>query len=141
MGASGAAPPLHEPEVGFVRRRKLNLRMSNAIRLANLRERERILGALQRFRIIAKYARALGDRRDRFRLMLEAGAIDQPNRIMGADQHFDGARELVERQPVGQSAVKLYGCEAHRSRVIVAKDINRERSESGCCRGGSERAR
>ena len=51
MGASGAAPLLHEPELGFVWRRKRNLRMSNAIRLANPRERERILGALQRIRI------------------------------------------------------------------------------------------
>src|SRR5580693_8516056 len=141
MSASGAAPPLREPELGLGWRRKHDLWMSNAIPLAHPRKHKGVLGALQDIRAIAKHPCSLGDRRDRFRLMLEAGAIDQPNRIMGADQHFDGARELVERQPVGQSAVKLYGCEAHRSRVIVAKDINRERSESGCCRGGSERAR
>ena len=79
---------------------KDNRGMSNAVRLANPRERDRILGALQRFRLVAKYPRPAGDRRDRFRLMLEAGAIDQPNRIMGADQHFDGAGDLVEREPL-----------------------------------------
>ena len=141
MGASGAAPPLHEPEFGLVRRRKRNLRMPHAIRLANPRERDRILGALQRFRIIAKYPCPAGDRRDRFRLMLEAGAIDEPNRIMGADQHFDGAGDLVEREPLRQSAVELHRGKAHLSRVIVAKDINRERSKSRTGGGGSERAR
>ena len=91
-------------------------------------------GSLARFSVsalVAKYPCPAGDRRDRFRLMLEAGAIDQPNRIMGADQHFDGAGDLVEREPLRQSAVELHRGKAHLSRVIVAKDINRERSKSG----------
>jgi hypothetical protein len=69
-------------------------------RRAEPRERERIFGALQRFGSIAENPRLAGDRGDRFRLMLEAGAIDQPNRIIGADQHFDSADHFVERQPV-----------------------------------------
>ena len=83
MGASRAAPLLHEPEVGFVRRIKRNRRMSNGVRLAKLRERERILGALQRFGAVAYYPRPAGDGGERFRLMLEPRAIDEPNRIIG----------------------------------------------------------
>ena len=56
--------------------------------------------------------------------MLEAGAIDQANRIMGANQHFHGAHDLVGREPLGQSAFELHGSKAHPARVIVAKDIN-----------------
>ena len=59
--------------------------MSNAIRLAHPRKHKRVLGALQDIRAIAKHPCSLGYRRDRFRLMLEAGAIDQTNRIMGAN--------------------------------------------------------
>ncbi len=84
MGASGAAPPLHEPELGLIWRRKRDLRMSNAIRLAHKRKHKRVLGALQDIRVVAKHPCSLGYRRDRFRLMLETGAIDQTNRIMGA---------------------------------------------------------
>ena len=100
MIASGAAPLLDEPELGFVRRVKRNWGMSNTVCLANPREREWILGALQRFRIIAKYTCPASDSRDCFRLMLEASAIDEPNRIIGADQHFNGAGDLVECQPI-----------------------------------------
>ncbi len=72
-----------------------DLRMSNAIRLAHARKRKRVLGALQTIRAIAKHPCRLGYRRDRFRLMLEAGAIDQTNRIMGANQRFDGSAHLA----------------------------------------------
>ena len=84
MGASGAAPPLHKPEIGLSWRRKRYLRMLNAIRLAHPRKHKRVLGALQDIRVVAKHPNSLGYRRDRFRLMLEAGAIDETNRIMGA---------------------------------------------------------
>jgi hypothetical protein len=77
MGASGAAPPLREPELRLIWRGKHELRMSNAIRLAYPRKGDRILGALQRFIIVAKYTYLTGDRRNRFRLVLEAGAVDQ----------------------------------------------------------------
>jgi hypothetical protein len=100
MSASGAAPPLCEPELGLIWRRKHDLWMSNAIPLAHLRKHKGVLGALQDIRAIAKHACSLGYRRDRFRLMLEAGAIDQTNRIMGANQRFHGAGDLVGREPL-----------------------------------------
>ena len=114
--------------------------MSNAIRLANLGECERVLGALQRFVVVAKYTHLTGDRRDCIRLVLEAGAVDEPNRIMGADQRFDSADDLIEREPLRQSAVELHRGKAHIPHVIIAKDINCERSESGMGSGCSERA-
>ena len=48
------------------------------------RKGDRILGALQRFIVVAKYTYPSGNRRNRFRLMLEAGAIDETDRIVGA---------------------------------------------------------
>src|ERR1700722_3050000 len=131
MRASGAALPFHEPAFGLLWRSKDNRGMSNAAGLANPRKRERILGALQRFCLVAKYPYPAGDRRNRFRLVLEAGAIDQPNWIVGADQRFDSAHDLVEREPLCQSAIELHQGKAYLSRVIVAKHINCERGESG----------
>ena len=99
MGASGAAPPLHEPELGLVRRRKRNLR--DVERHSPRKPARARRGSLARFSVSASLPNTrvlLGDRRDRFRLVLEARAIDQPNRIMGADQRFDGAGDLVERR-------------------------------------------
>ncbi len=138
MCASRAAPSLHEPKLRLIWRGKHDLRMSNAIRLAYLRKGDRILGALQRFIIVAKYTYLTGDRRNRFRLVLEAGAVDQANRIVGADQRFDSAHDLAAREPVCQSTIELHRGKAHRSHVIVAKNINGERSKSGMGSGGSK---
>src|ERR1700722_296904 len=124
MAASGAAPPLHEPELGLIWSLNSNRGMSNTIRLAYLREPEWILAAHQRFRGIAKHPCSLGNRGDGFRLVLEAGAVDQPNRIINADQPLDGVGDLVEREPLRQSAVELHRGEAHLPRVIIAKDVN-----------------
>jgi hypothetical protein len=85
MGASGAASPLHKPEFGLVRQLEGNCGMPHAIRLTNPRKHKRVLGPLQDIRAIAKHPSPVGYRCDRFRLMFEAGAIDQTNRIMGAN--------------------------------------------------------
>ena len=55
MGASGATPPLHKPELGLVRRLKGNCRMPHAIRLAHKHKGKRVLGPPQDIRVVAKH--------------------------------------------------------------------------------------
>ena len=59
--------------------------MSNVVCLANPREDKWILCALQRFGVVAEDSYSAGYGRDGFWLMLEACAIDEPNRFMDAD--------------------------------------------------------
>ena len=141
MGAARAAPLLHEPEFRVVRRIKRNRGMSNGVCLAKLRERERILGALQRFGAVAYYPRPAGNCGERFRLMLETRAIDEPNRIIGVGERFNRAGHFVERHPIDKPAVERHGGAARLSRIVVAKDVDRERRESGTGRAASKRAR
>ena len=54
MIATSPASLFHEPESGLIRRRQRDLRMSNAVCIANLREDKRILCALQRFGVVAE---------------------------------------------------------------------------------------
>ena len=119
MGAAGAASPLHEPVLGFVRRRKRDLGCGYANRRAKSRERERILGAFERLGLVAENPRLASDRGDRFRLMFEAGAIDQPNRIIGADQHFDRDAPL---------------CRASVHRTVRLRALSRQGSSLACRR-------
>ena len=71
--------------------------MANAIRSAPRQHNWILLGAPQGLLLGAKYTDLTGERGDRFRLMLETRAIDQPNRIMGADQCPDCSHDLVGR--------------------------------------------
>src|SRR6185437_2335249 len=115
--------------------------MSDAIRLAKARERERILGGAQRRRAIAKYPDGAGDRGERLRLMLEARAIDKANGIVRFRQRLDGAGKLAGLESIRQSAVELYAGETRLSRIVIAKNVNRQRSESGAGGGRAKRAR
>ena len=85
MIATSPASLFHEPEPGLIRRRERDLRMSNAVCIANPREDKRILCALQRFGVVAEHSYSAGYGRDGFWLMFETCAIDEPNRFMDAD--------------------------------------------------------
>ena len=116
MCASGAAAGFHEPTFRLLRRRERDRRMRYPDRRAQSRKDEGIFRAFDRFGVVAENSRHPGDRSDQFRLLLEAGAIDKPDRIIGACQAFDGTGHFAADQASRQSAFKG---------LIVARLISR----------------